>query len=144
MRECRSLGTGVGGFYQPTFGDGRHMRLQMMCLGKQHWEPTTSSYVPRRRHYDNASPPAIPSKFSDIVKRSLQRAQDLALKAGGQKLGRKQVEGELPNMEPTVCIVNFYEQSGALGMHQVKNYDHPVFIFQSTYLCIFNIGSLSR
>lgn len=124
MKECRSLGTGVGGFYQPTFGDGRHMRLQMMCLGKQHWEPTTSSYVPRRKHYDNASPPDIPSMFSDMVKRSLQRAQDLALKAGGHKLGRKQVEGELPNMEPSVCIVNFYEQSGALGMHQVKNYDH--------------------
>ncbi|KAG0604183.1 hypothetical protein M758_10G151100 [Ceratodon purpureus] len=121
VRECRSLGTGVGGFYQPTFGDGRHMRLQMMCLGKQHWEPTTSSYVPRRRNYDNASPPAIPSKFSDMVRRSLQRAQDLALKAGGHKLGRKQVEGELPNMEPTVCIVNFYEQSGALGMHQDKD-----------------------
>lgn len=128
MRECQSLGAGVGGFYQPTFADGRHMRLQMMCLGKQHWEATTSSYVPRRQAHDNATPPAIPDKLTDMVKRSLQRAQDLALKAGGLKLGRKQVEGELPNMNPSVCIVNFYEQSGTLGMHQVNNYFHRGFV----------------
>lgn len=121
VRECSTLGRGYGGFYQPTFADGRHMRLQMMCLGKKHWDATTNSYVPRRQNHDNATPPAIPEKFSDLVKRSLQRAQDLALKAGGLKLGRKQVEGELPNMDPTVCIVNFYEQTGALGMHQDKD-----------------------
>lgn len=112
-------GTGPGGFYQPTFGDGRHMHLQMMCLGNKHWEATSNRYVPSRAQYDNATPPEIPPTFSDMVKVALQKAQDLAQKAGGRRLGRNQVEGELPDMGPTVCIVNFYEQSGLLGMHQV-------------------------
>lgn len=137
VRECSTLGRGYGGFYQPTFADGRHMRLQMMCLGKKHWDATTNSYVPRRQNHDNATPPAIPEKFSDLVKRSLQRAQDLALKAGGLKLGRKQVEGELPNMDPTVCIVNFYEQTGALGMHQVSTIITSLFLFFHLFISTF-------
>ncbi|KAH8939301.1 hypothetical protein BDL97_15G031200 [Sphagnum fallax] len=121
VRECQTLGIGPGGFYQPSFSDGRHMHLQMMCLGIKHWEPTSSSYVSNRARHDNALPPPIPPRFLAHVKDALQKAQHVAKDAGGLRLGRSQAEGELPDMTATVCIVNFYEHSGALGMHQDKD-----------------------
>eukprot|EP00897_Mesotaenium_endlicherianum_P008482 jgi/Mesen1/7662/ME000400S06858 len=106
VREVQRLGVGPSGFYTPRFPDGSTLSLQLMCLG-QHWEANTRSYEPRRAYHDNAVPPPIPSAFSDIVKRAV---------AGAQKLDR-----ELPCMDPGVCLVNFYERSGRLGMHQDKD-----------------------
>lgn len=35
VSELRTLGTGPGGFYTPTYSSGGQLHLRMMCLGAQ-------------------------------------------------------------------------------------------------------------
>lgn len=115
INECRKLGLGAGGFYTPTYSGGNSMRLKMMCLGK-HWEPNTQSYEVRRSHYDNAEPPPIPQIFLQLVDKAVGVAQ--ASSQEGKKKNRER-NPSIPKMRPNICIVNFYGESGNLGMHQV-------------------------
>ncbi|KAJ7531020.1 hypothetical protein O6H91_14G029000 [Diphasiastrum complanatum] len=121
IKECQQFGKGVGGFYKPTYGDGNAMHLWMMCLGK-HWEPTMSSYLDKRVNYDNSTPPPIPLAFVSLVEKALLVAQSVCAKDSSIRRMRSKIEQEiLPSMRPDVCIVNFYERSGKLGMHQDKD-----------------------
>ena len=108
VQICRDLGIGNGGFYQPGYGTESKLHLWMMCLG-MHWEPTTHSYE-RKRSVDNAVAPSIPPLFLELVAQCLHEAQD-ALENGTSRL---------PEMHPNICLVNFYELSGKLGLHQVN------------------------
>lgn len=115
VKTCRQLGLGSGGFYQPVYGDGAKLHLKMMCLGKN-WDPETSKYG-ERRPIDGAKPPLIPSEFHQLIHKALQDTQ-----ASLQKMvKRKNVEGTLPSLSPDICIVNFYTNSGRLGLHQDKD-----------------------
>ena len=42
VKNCREMGLGPGGFYQPGFTSGARLRLKMMCLGLD-WNPQTPS-----------------------------------------------------------------------------------------------------
>lgn len=89
------------------------LHLKMMCLGKN-WDPETSKYG-ERRTVDGAKPPLIPSEFHQLVHKAIQDTQ-----ASLQKMfKRKNVEGTLLPLSPDICIVNFYTNSGRLGLHQV-------------------------
>ncbi|PIN01617.1 DNA oxidative demethylase [Handroanthus impetiginosus] len=112
VNRCRTLGCGPGGFYRPGFDNGAKMRLYMMCLGLD-WNPQTKIYAKRRRH-DNATPPDIPSEFSSLVGRVLDYSHTL-IKGPFDTIN---VENVLPSMAPDVCIVNFYNTTGRLGLHQ--------------------------
>ncbi|CAM6082204.1 unnamed protein product [Calypogeia fissa] len=122
VKYCRTVGIGPGGFYQPQFGHNSKMNLQMMCLG-MHWEPTTKTYEIHRSHYDNALPPLIPDSFTRLVDKALLAARVAATQDSGEKSKRVQLDkhSPVPEMVPNVCIVNFYERSGTLGMHQDKD-----------------------
>lgn len=114
MKQCRNLGVGSGGFYQPGYRDGAKLSLQMMCLGKD-WDPETKSYGDVRR-CDGAKPPPIPDDFVMIVEKAIAEAHNhlyARLSSPGM------LESTLPKMSPDICIVNFYTQSGKLGLHQV-------------------------
>lgn len=113
VKNCRDLGLGPGGFYQPGFQGGGKLHLQMMCLGMD-WDPQTKKYEDRR-HFDGSEPPRIPHEFSLLVKRAIQDAHALVKK----ECSVSNVEGILPSMSPNICIVNFYTTSGKLGLHQV-------------------------
>lgn len=114
MKKCRELGLGPGGFYQPGYGDGAKLRLQMMCLGMD-WDPQTRKYG-YKRVIDGSKAPSIPHNFSELVMRSMHEAHNLINKESGIS----SVEDILPSMTPDICIVNFYTTSGRLGLHQVS------------------------
>ncbi|XP_042480835.1 uncharacterized protein LOC122061573 [Macadamia integrifolia] len=115
IKECRELGLGPGGFYQPGYRDGAKLHLQMMCLGKD-WDPEFRSYGERRK-IDGACPPCIPVEFKKLVEDAIQDSNDFI--KGKLKLGN--VEEVLPVMSPDICIVNFYTHSGRLGLHQDRD-----------------------
>ena len=106
IRKCRELGVGPGGFYTPEYPGGAKMKLRMMCLGKD-WNPYIKTYHESRAH-DGTTVPAIPEEFRPLVKDAIRIAQ-------------QQEEEPIPDMEADICIVNFYEQGGRLGLHQDKD-----------------------
>lgn len=120
MNYCRTVGLGPGGFYQPRSGVDAKMNLQMMCLGMQ-WQPTSRSYGTHRSHHDNAVAPSIPDSFTRLVDKALLAARVASTQDSGGKSKRVQLDkhSPVPEMVPNICIVNFYERSGTLGMHQV-------------------------
>jgi hypothetical protein len=125
VKKCRSLGLGPGGFYQPGYADGSKLRLKMMCLGMD-WDPQTRKYGPKRA-IDGSKPPSIPHYFSNLVIRAIQEAHNLI----NQESGISYVEDILPSMTPDICIANFYETSGRLGLHQVS---YTTFLFAIFYI----------
>ncbi|WVZ79841.1 hypothetical protein U9M48_027373 [Paspalum notatum var. saurae] len=62
-------------------------------------DPTARSYGPTRP-FDGAQAPTIPDAFKMIA----QTANSFA--------------GEFPRINPDICIVNYYTNSGKLGLHQ--------------------------
>ncbi|ONK62473.1 uncharacterized protein A4U43_C07F4240 [Asparagus officinalis] len=115
VKKCRELGIGLGGFYRPGYGDGAKLRLQMMCLGKN-WDPESRKYDDKRPT-DGATPPRIPEEFTKIVEEALRASYDVIK----QKNSKTIVEEELPWMSPDLCIVNFYNNDGRLGLHQDRD-----------------------
>lgn len=84
-----------------------------MCLGKN-WDPEGRKYE-ERRSMDNVKPPVIPETFNKLVVRAIQDAHAFIKKHSNVS----SVEAVLPNMTPDICIVNFYTDTGKLGLHQV-------------------------
>ncbi|XP_017441136.1 uncharacterized protein LOC108346577 [Vigna angularis] len=115
VRVCRELGLGPGGFYQPGYANGAKLRLKMMCLGMD-WDPQTYKYG-TKRVFDGSTPPSIPDQFSELVARSIKKAQSLAK----MEYGVLHAEDILPSMTPDICIVNFYTNNGKLGLHQDRD-----------------------
>ncbi|CAJ1976075.1 unnamed protein product [Sphenostylis stenocarpa] len=107
VEKCRELGVGEGGFYQPGYEEGTKMRLKMMCLGKN-WDPRTSQYGDRRP-FDGARPPDIPPEFHTLVSNALRDSN------------AHTPHNPLPSISSDICIVNFYSQTGRLGLHQDKD-----------------------
>ncbi|KAL2622569.1 hypothetical protein R1flu_002774 [Riccia fluitans] len=119
VRMCQQLGLGPGGFYQPQFNEQNKLHLRMMCLGMQ-WQPSVRSYQTRRTAFDNALAPPIPGFLLRAVDKSLRVAQ--ALGDRGKSRTELIAQGStLPHMVPDICVINFYEFSGKLGMHQDKD-----------------------
>ncbi|KAL9236171.1 hypothetical protein vseg_010872 [Gypsophila vaccaria] len=115
VTKCRELGLGPGGFYHPGYKDGTKLRLRMMCLGLD-WDPQTRKYQKRRR-IDKSKPPDIPSEFHSLVTRAMQDSLSLIR----QTFNVSNSEKILPQMTPDVCIVNFYTETGRLGLHQDRD-----------------------
>lgn len=115
VKTCQELGIGSGGFYQPGYRDGAKLSLRMMCLGK-HWDPETSNYSDQRP-FDGAKPPVVPDEFCDLVKNALCQTRSYLEK----QLKYRDIDTVLPLMSPDICIVNFYTDSGRLGLHQDKD-----------------------
>lgn len=89
----------------------------MMCLGKN-WDPETSKYG-ERRPIDGAKPPRIPEEFCYLVAKAIRDSHALISK----NVKKNDVQDKFPPMAPNICIVNFYNTSGRLGLHQVcSNY----------------------
>ncbi|KAK7349725.1 hypothetical protein VNO77_07337 [Canavalia gladiata] len=115
VKNCRELGLGPGGFYQPGYAGGAKLRLKMMCLGMD-WDPQTRKYG-KKRAIDGCEPPSIPIDFSKLVLGAIQEAHNLINKE--HRVGN--VEDILPSMTPDICIVNFYTTNGRLGLHQDRD-----------------------
>ncbi|KAJ0979260.1 hypothetical protein J5N97_014734 [Dioscorea zingiberensis] len=130
VQTCQKLGVGVGGFYRPSYRDGAKLHLQMMCLGKN-WDPE-AKYV-ESRPTDGAKPPEIPEEFRKLVKGAIQASHDFLLHQN------KDIN-ELPKMSPDICIVNFYNENGRLGLHQDRD-ESPESLAKGLPVVSFSVGN---
>src|SRR5882762_5419122 len=98
--ECRALVDGVVPAYVPVVRGGGKMHVRMLCLGR-HWNGKTYQYEPTRSDFDGLPAPPLPEAF-----KSLARA--IAASAG-------------MSLEADLCILNYYEADGRMGLHQDKD-----------------------
>jgi alkylated DNA repair protein (DNA oxidative demethylase) len=98
--RCRELVDGDVPAYVPVVRGGGRMHVRMLCLGR-HWNGKTYTYEPARGDFDNLPAPPLPSAFKAL-------AQELSRAAG------------MP-FEPDLCILNYYDADGRMGLHQDKD-----------------------
>ncbi|KAL1331172.1 hypothetical protein HN51_048442 [Arachis hypogaea] len=133
VKICRELGLGPGGFYRPSYENGAKLRLHMMCLGLD-WDPQTGKYG-NKRLVDGSNPPSIPERFRKLVVKAIQEAQYLIRK----ECRVSYAERILPSMSPDICIVNFYNNYGRLGLHKDRD-ETPESIQKGLPVVSFSIG----
>jgi len=98
--RCRELLDGPVPGYVPTVRGGGKMHVRMLCLGR-HWNGKTYRYEPTRSDYDNLPAPPLPEEFRELATRA-------ATSAG-------------MSIDADLCIMNFYDADGRMGLHQDKD-----------------------
>jgi alkylated DNA repair protein (DNA oxidative demethylase) len=98
--QCRALMDGPAGGYVPTVRGGGKMHVRMLCLGR-HWNALTYKYESTRADYDDAPVPPLRDEWVALASR-------LAREAGF-------------TFEPDLCIMNWYDADGRMGLHQDKD-----------------------
>jgi DNA alkylation damage repair protein AlkB len=97
---CRSLIDGEVPAYVPTVRGGGKMHVRMLCLGR-HWNGKTYKYEPTRTDFDGLTVPPLPPSFEALARR--------AAAAAGMAL------------DADLCILNYYQTGGRMGLHQDKD-----------------------
>lgn len=100
VERCQALIDGPGGGYVPIVRGGGKMHVRMMCLGR-HWNARTYQYESTRADHDDAPVAPLPKEWAELAAR-------LAGDAGFA-------------CQPDVCILNFYDAEGRMGLHQDKD-----------------------
>ena len=100
VARCRALVDGEVPAYVPIVRGGGRMHVRMLCLGR-HWNGKTYRYEPTRSDFDDLPVPPLPDVFRTL-------ARSLAQAAG------------MP-FDPDLCILNWYDADGRMGMHQDKD-----------------------
>jgi alkylated DNA repair protein (DNA oxidative demethylase) len=100
VARCRALIDGPVPAYVPVVRGGGHMHVRMLCLGR-HWNGKTYRYEPSRSDYDELPVPPLPAAFAEV-------ASEMAARAGMA-------------IEPDICIINYYDRDGRMGLHQDKD-----------------------
>jgi alkylated DNA repair protein (DNA oxidative demethylase) len=98
--QCRALVDGEVPAYVPIVRGGGKMHVRMLCLGR-HWNGKTYTYETHRSDFDNLPAPPLPPAFARL-------ARDLAAAAG-------------MTLAPDLCILNYYDGEGRMGLHQDKD-----------------------
>jgi DNA alkylation damage repair protein AlkB len=104
VAQCRALVDGAVPAYVPIVRGGGKMHVRMLCLGK-HWNGKTYSYEATRSDFDNLPAPPLPENFRTL-------ARDLAHAAG-------------MTLDADLCILNYYDADGRMGLHQDKDESEP-------------------
>lgn len=76
------------------------MHVRMLCLGR-HWNGTTYRYEEVRSDYDGLPAPPLPDNFR-ILAREIAASVDMPF-------------------DPDLCILNYYDRDGRMGLHQDKD-----------------------
>jgi alkylated DNA repair protein (DNA oxidative demethylase) len=100
VAECRALIDGDVPGYVPVVRGGGVMHVRMLCLGR-HWNGKTYQYEAIRADFDNAPVPPLPDSFRTLAGR-------IAGTAG-------------MTIDADVCILNYYDADGRMGLHQDKD-----------------------
>jgi DNA alkylation damage repair protein AlkB len=98
--QCGALVDGAVPAYVPIVRGGGKMHVRMLCLGR-HWNGRTYRYEPARSDFDNLPAPPLPESFRAV-------ARAMANAAG------------MP-FDPDLCILNYYDADGRMGLHQDKD-----------------------
>ena len=119
---CRRLVDGPVPAYVPTVRGGGKMHVKMLCLGR-HWNARTYRYEQTRADYDGLPAPPLPPELRAL-------AQEIASKAGMA-------------IDPDLCIVNYYDPDGRMGLHQDKD-EGPESIAAGIPVVSVSIGDTAR
>ena len=98
--QCRALVDGAVPAYVPVVRGGGKMHVRMLCLGR-HWNGKTYAYETHRSDFDNLPAPPLPDAFAWLA-REVARFAGMAL-------------------APDLCILNYYDADGRMGLHQDKD-----------------------
>ena len=98
--ECRALMDGAVPAYVPVVRGGGKMHVRMLCLGR-HWNGKRYQYEPTRSDFDELPVPPLPDHF--------------------RALGSECAAAIGMTLNPDLCILNYYDASGRMGMHQDKD-----------------------
>ena len=120
--RCRALLDGPVPAYVPTVRGGGRMHVRMLCLGR-HWNGRLYQYESTRTDFDGAPAPPIPDDFRTL-------ARKIAASAG-------------MSLEPDICIMNFYDADGRMGLHQDKD-EHARSIAAGVPVVSLSIGDTAR
>ena len=120
--QCQALVDGDVPAYVPVVRGGGKMHVRMLCLGR-HWNGRTYQYEQTRSDFDRLEPPRIPENFEQI-------ARDIA---GAANM----------SLMPDVCILNYYERDGRMGLHQDKD-EGPRSIAEGWPVVSISIGDTAR
>jgi DNA oxidative demethylase len=100
VERCRALVDGAVPAYVPVVRGGGRMHVRMLCLGR-HWNGKTYRYETHRTDFDNLPAPPLPDAFAEL-------ARAIAASAG-------------MTFAPDLCILNYYDADGRMGLHQDKD-----------------------
>jgi alkylated DNA repair protein (DNA oxidative demethylase) len=98
--RCRALVDGAVPAYVPVVRGGGTMHVRMLCLGR-HWNGKTYTYETHRSDYDDLPAPPLPEDLARLARR-------VATAAG-------------MTFSPDLCILNYYDGDGRMGLHQDKD-----------------------
>lgn len=98
--ECMRLMDGAVPGYVPTVRGGGKMHVRMLCLGR-HWNGRTYRYEPTRSDFDDLPVPALPDTLRALA---------------GEIAGAARMP-----LDADLCIVNYYDADGRMGVHQDKD-----------------------
>ena len=100
VERCRALMEGPVPGYVPIVRGGGKMHVRMLCLGR-HWNGKTYQYEDTRTDFDGLPAPPLPDRFTVL-------AREIAAAAG-------------MTLDPDLCILNYYDAEGRMGLHQDKD-----------------------
>jgi alkylated DNA repair protein (DNA oxidative demethylase) len=120
--QCRVLVDGAVPAYVPIVRGGGKMHVRMLCLGR-HWNARTYRYEPTRADFDDLPAPSLPPGLRAL-------AQEIAEAAG-------------MHIEPDLCLINYYESEGRMGLHQDKD-EGPHAIAAGTPVVSLSLGDTAR
>jgi len=98
--QCAALVDGAVPAYVPVVRGGGKMHVRMLCLGR-HWNGKIYQYEPTRRDFDGLPAPPLPEAFRSLA-RAIAASADMTLEAD-------------------LCILNYYEADGRMGLHQDRD-----------------------
>ena len=122
VAQCRALVDGAVPAYVPVVRGGGRMHVRMLCLGR-HWNGKTYAYEATRTDFDNLPAPPLPDNFKRL-------ARDLADAAG-------------MTIEADLCILNYYDADGRMGLHQDKD-EGPRSIAAGVPVVSLSLGDAAR
>jgi DNA alkylation damage repair protein AlkB len=98
--QCKALIDGAVPGYVPVVRGGGKMHVRMLCLGR-HWNGKTYQYEPTRSDFDGLPAPPLPDNFRSL-------ARECAARVG-------------MTLDADLCILNYYDAEGRMGLHQDKD-----------------------
>ncbi len=120
--QCLAIGNGPAGWYVPRVRGGGLMRVRMVCLGR-HWNARTYRYEAARSDHDGRTVLPLPANLADLASR-------VAAAVGMQ-------------LVPDVCILNYYEAGGRMGLHQDKD-ERPETLDAGVPIVSLSIGDTAK
>jgi DNA oxidative demethylase len=120
--QCRALVDGAVPAYVPVVRGGGAMHVRMLCLGR-HWNGKTYRYETHRSDFDQQPAPPLPDAFARL-------AREIAAAAG-------------MTLAADLCILNYYDADGRMGLHQDKD-ESPRSIAAGLPVVSVSIGDTAR